>query len=257
MPATYAHIQFSHQVLPEIPECRVGDWLRLYEVGCHGPDPLFYCNPFWKNEIARLGAAFHQMSGREFFAPIARRLARDPDPREAGFAWGLLTHYCLDSHCHPYVNQADREGLCGHSELETEFDRMLMAAEGEERPHRRDLSRHLRLTPEDCALAARCLPGVTPQQLGASVKNMGLFLRILGSRTIISREMLEGVLPMLGDLRQHLMSRHRVDRLEPMTRELLNRYCQAQEAFPTLAGQFREAIQTGKELGPEFDPIFG
>ncbi len=257
MPATYAHLQFCRQVLPEIPERPAEDWLRLYEAGCHGPDPLFYCNPFWKNEIARLGAAFHQMSGREFFAPIVRRLARDTDPREAGFAWGLLTHYCLDSHCHPYVNQLDEQGLCGHSELETEFDRMLMEGDGEERPHRRDLSRHLKLSREDCISAARCLPGVTPQQLNTSVKNMGLFLRVLGSRTIISREMLEGVLPMLGDLRQHLMSRHRVDRLAPMAAQLLEHYQEAQNAFPAMAEQFREAIQTGKELGSDFDPIFG
>ncbi len=260
MPATYAHLQFCRQMVSRLPEGETGkvlEYFQLFQVGSHGPDPLFYCNPFWVNDVGRLGNDFHQMTGREFFGPIVKKLRKTPDPEATAFAWGLLTHYCLDSHCHPYVNRVDEEGLCGHSELETEFDRMLMEGAGEERPHRKDLSRHLKLDSRESALAAECFPGITGAQMRRSVENMGLFLRILGSRTIISRELLEGVMPMLGDLKQFLMSRHKVDRLVPMTAELLRYYSGAQEAFPALALQFQSAIQKGTDLGEDFAPIFG
>ncbi len=260
MPATYAHLQFCRQMVPRLPERErenALEYFQLYQIGSHGPDPLFYCNPFWVNTVGRMGSNFHQMTGREFFTPILNRVREIPDPETTAFAWGLLTHYCLDSQCHPLIDQLDKDKLCGHAELETEFDRLLLANAGEKRPHRKDLSRHLRMTPREAELAAVCFPGITGGQLRRSVENMGIFLRILGSRTIISRELLEGVMPMLGDLKQHLMSRNRVERLAPMIDMVEKQYLLAAEKFPELARQFHLALGQGAELGPEFDAIFG
>ena len=149
MPANYAHYRFGKQLLSGMcPNDRrsIQRFRRLYDMGLHGPDIFFYYNPLIKTATGQLGGVFHAQSGQEFFARVCAQAGS-----EAGrvYLLGLLGHYCLDSLCHPYVEKKDADGSARHVELESEFDRYLLEADGvapaphlrRQRPHAADPGR--------------------------------------------------------------------------------------------------------------------
>ena len=169
MPSNYAHYRFARRMLPLLP-ARVQAHEALYLAGCHGPDPLYYFDPFHRENAARAVAdRVHRTSGAELFSRLPD-VAREDGGR--AFLFGLLTHYCLDSGCHPFVNGLVRRGVCGHAALETEFDRFLMEKDGIRRPHRVDLSEHVELTDAECTVAAAFFPPLTAEEYAASVAAM-------------------------------------------------------------------------------------
>ena len=144
MPANYAHYRFGKQLLSGMcPNDRrsIQRFRRLYDMGLHGPDIFFYYNPLIKTATGQLGGVFHAQSGQEFFARVCAQAGS-----EAGrvYLLGLLGHYCLDSLCHPYVEKKEADGSARHVELESEFDRYLLEADGVVLPHTYDGSAHMR-----------------------------------------------------------------------------------------------------------------
>ena len=154
MPANYAHYRFGKQLLSGMcPNDRrsIQRFRRLYDMGLHGPDIFFYYNPLIKTATGQLGGVFHAQSGQEFFARVCAQAGS-----EAGrvYLLGLLGHYCLDSLCHPYVEKKEADGSARHVELESEFDRYLLEADGVVLPHTYDGSAHMRLTRGECVTVA-------------------------------------------------------------------------------------------------------
>ena len=77
MPAVYAHYRFGSQMLSTMPgdiRRSVKRFRRLYDVGLHGPDLFFYYRPMLTTRIQKLGARFHEQTGREFFSRVCRNL---------------------------------------------------------------------------------------------------------------------------------------------------------------------------------------
>ena len=58
MPTTYTHYQFGDRVYPQLPEAlkqAVLSHRALFDIGVHGPDPLFYYKPLQKMRFALKG----------------------------------------------------------------------------------------------------------------------------------------------------------------------------------------------------------
>ena len=257
MPALYAHRRFAREVMPCLGR-RLEGKEALYFAGSQGPDPLFYYNPFMKNPVTDLGSLAHSLSGREFFTAVCARLGKEPAQARMAYLWGLLTHYCLDSFCHPYVNGLADGGICNHTELETEFDRMLLTMDGIRHPHWKDLGAKLRLTEDECAIAADCFPPMTGRQYSRCLRNMRLSTRILSGKTVLRRELLEKALPHFGsNVRYQLMTKGPNPRVARKTAKLLERYCRAREQFPELLKQLEDHLRQGTPLGDDFAPDFG
>ena len=132
MPNYYAHLTFGARVLS-----RLDDALRLrleeerpaFDLGCLGPDPLFFYRPFQPNRVRREGMTMHAQSALPVFQRLRRGVAEDR-PMAWGYAAGFLCHLALDSACHGYVNRRAAEGGPTHLAMEAEFDRVLMVADG-------------------------------------------------------------------------------------------------------------------------------
>lgn len=257
MPANYTHYRFARQLLPQV-QRHIGVHTALYYAGCHGPDPLFYYQPFWDNAVKVMADRCHNHPGREFFSRGCALLRQQPSDRGAAYLWGVLTHYCLDSVCHPYVNDLAAGNLCDHTELETEFDRFLLALDGEAAPHTRDLSAHILLPLRDCREAARFYPGLTGKQLRRSMRNMKLSSRILAGKTVLPQSLLRRSLPAFAPaVHYQLMTEKPNPRVEGFCDQLLALYNRSAERFPILARQLEESLTRGTPLGKEFDLIFG
>ena len=261
MPAAYAHYRFGQEALSMLsPAVRkiAGAHPQLYNAGLHGPDPLFFHNILRSDEIYALASYYHHIPGTELFALFRSRLSQPEDPRETAYLFGFLTHYCLDSQCHPLIGQLDKEGKCPHSRLETEFDRFLLERDGAQSPHTRDLGAHLHPDSGELAVMARCFPPATAAQLGRCMRNMTWATRILCGKGLLPRGLLERLIPIAGETaRQQLMPRIPSPRAKVFDEPLLQLYDQALERFPALAKQLEEHLYQGTPLGEDFAPIMG
>ncbi len=254
MPASYTHYRFGKLLLPALPsgtrQC-IQRFRRMYDMGLQGPDLFFYYNPLMKNGVGELASRFHHQSGQEFFANGVK--AADSEAARA-YLYGLLAHYCLDSACHPFVNQMDAEGRAPHTALESEFDRYLMALDGIEEPHRYDVTRFMKLTRGECMTVARFYPGITGGMVSRSLWGMKSCIRFLRNGNRKHREtLLKKAIPALCG---HFIPTEPVEAWARMDSELLARFNRCLKQYPQLLTQLEESRSQNTALGEDFAPIF-
>ncbi len=258
MPGTYAHYRFGAQLLPGLsPEVRrvVKHHRALYDMGLHGPDIFFYHNIFRQTPQVKLGYQLHRTSGTTVFTRAAKRLRLEPSEPGLAYLYGLLTHYCLDSHCHPLVHAHTDGGSIGHVQLETEFDRFLLETDGKTPPSTFDQSPHMALSAGECAVVAGFYPGITAADVQKSVSTLSRVTRLLATP---GKELRRGAKKLLsGTFGQYLMG----DQADPacghLDQALLRCYGEALRAFPALEKQITAYLTCGVALGAEFEPEFG
>ena len=165
MPASYAHYRFGKLLLPTLPpdvRQTIQRFRRMYDMGLQGPDFFFFHNIFVRTATVQMGSTFHHQTGQEFFPMSCKVVTSDA---AKAYLYGLLGHYCLDSTCHPFVNQLAQAGEARHVPLESEFERFLLALDKEPAPHTFDMSRFLRLTRGECMTVSGFYPGSTGGQV--------------------------------------------------------------------------------------------
>lgn len=257
MPFNYAHYRFACEQLKTVPfhvRSTVNKYRQLYDVGLHGPD-IFMCGG---SKLRRLSQMIHDQSGREFFPRVVRALRLEPSEKANAYLYGLLTHYCLDSCCHPFVNERAALGPAGHVEIESEFDRYLLELDGKVPTDSQDLSRHIRLDTEGCRVAARFYPPVTASQVGSCVSVMALFAKVLAIPKGPGRELMKKTLGITGEyLPRFFMTDGPNPRCAELNLPLMERYTQAQSRFEGMLRQLLAHMDHNAPLGAEFDGIFG
>lgn len=258
MPGSYAHYRFGAQLLRDLsPEVRrvVKHHRALYDMGLHGPDIFFYHNIWRKTPVVKLGYQLHRTSGATIFTRAAKRLRLEPSEPGLAYLYGLLAHYCLDSHCHPLVHALTDDGGMGHVELETEFDRYLLALDGKTPPSTQDCSLHMQLTDEECAVVAAFYPGATRQDVAKSVRTLATVTKLLATPSGRFREVVNKTLP--KDFAAMLM----FDGPDPVCslhdEDLMACYTKACAAFPGLERQITAYLTCGVPLSDGFDTTFG
>ena len=261
MPAHYAHYRFGAELLKTMPadvRRTVNRYRSLYDIGLHGPDIFFYFNPAWKTAIGGLGPKFHHQSGRDFFTRVCKRHRLEPSEPARAYLYGLLAHYCLDAVCHPLIHTHTDDGKIGHVELETEFDRYLLALDGNDKPHARDCSRHMALNEAECAVVAAFYPGVTGKQVARSVGNMANAVKLLAAPDGLPRKALKlGIDVAARQFRQYYMTESPNPNCAHLDEELQRLYGMALQFYPTLLRQVTAYLTCSVPLGSEFDPEFG
>jgi len=255
MPASYAHYRFGKQLLPALPadarQC-IQRFRRMYDMGLHGPDIFFFYNPLMKNPVGELSGKFHSQTGRDFFPAACAQAGTEA---AKAYLYGLLAHYCLDSVCHPFVQQKLNGGEATHTALESEFDRYLLALDGVKAPQDHDLSPKLKLTRGECMSVAAFYPGATGGNVNLSVKNMA---RLHKFSTGKNRSRMESLLKKLKPaLCEGLIPVEPVEAFARMDSELLARYNRAVRLYPVLLEQLQAHMRIGEPLGEDFAADFG
>lgn len=258
MPSTYAHYRFGVQMLALMPgdvRRTVNRFRRLFDVGLHGPDLLFY-NPALPSKLGNPGRKFHRQNGTDFFARVCRGLRLEPNEAGSAYLYGVLCHYCLDSLCHPFIEeQAGQRGI-PYPETETEFDRYLLELDGKIPPHTQDLSPHIQLTPGECETVAKFYPGTSVSQIRTCVRNMALVTRLLAAPEGAGRMLMEKGMG-LAAKRAHVMTAEPNPRCADMDETLLALYEQAAARFPAMLAQLIAHMTYNAPLGEEFTQMFG
>ena len=162
MPTTYAHYKFGEEVMSALPrplQNSIENKRELFDIGLHGPDILFYYRPILKNKVTSQGYAMHDRPADEFFNRAAEVIAKAEDPAAArAYIYGFICHFALDSECHPYVEKMIQVSGISHSEIEMEFDRMLLT-EDFLNPVRHDSAKHIHPTIENGRVIAPFFDG--------------------------------------------------------------------------------------------------
>lgn len=258
MPSNYAHYRFGTLIQDSIdPKARraIGRFRRVFDVGLHGPDLLFYYNPFWKNKVSQLGSDFHKKSGKEFFTAACAALKAAPSEMGTVYLYGLLGHYCLDAQCHPLVIEKSNAGAVRHAELETDFDRYLLRQDGKLPPHLQCVNAHMKLTRGECVTVSQFFSPVTPAQIHQSIHNMRHQTKLLSHK---NRRLLSAILKLTNqNVQDHVMAVKANPRCEPLYPELMALYNAALQQYPRLLVQLMDHMENGTELGTDFDAIFG
>ena len=178
MPAAYAHYVFGDRVLSLLPEhlqvmiggdpkCR-----ELYNLGVQGPDFLYFYRiyiPF--NPVISVGIQMHHGSAEPFFLRARKLLQKEFDPALYSYLLGFMTHFMLDSTCHPYILDRMKRAAATHHEIESEFDRMLML-EDAKNPFTHNPAAYCDTSLDSCRVIARLFPKLTPQQIREGMRMM-------------------------------------------------------------------------------------
>ena len=178
MPNYYAHLKFGDKVLEGLPRplARIIDQEReAFELGCLGPDPLFFYQPIRPNAVRREGVQMHRNSA----LPAVERLRQAIEegmPMSVGYGAGFLCHLALDSACHGYVDERSADGPISHMAMEGEFDRMLMESDG----LNHGAQAHLPAAPKKGSqvwdAAAQAYVHASPRQMRRAYRAMSFYL---------------------------------------------------------------------------------
>lgn len=255
MPANYAHYRFGKKVLPQLPadvrQC-IQRFRRMYDLGLYGPDFFFFYYPFLKTETRELGKVFHRQSGQEFFAHACKAVTSEA---ARAYLYGLLGHYCLDSRCHPYINQLVQIGEAKHVSLESAFERRLLVADGEKNPRTFDLSKRMKPTRGECMTISEFYPGTSGGAVSQSFGSMAYFTKLLADPSREGRVKLFG--RFYPSLPEHGIPEEEEETLMPYLLELQELFDQAVQDYPCLLAGITAHLREDAPLGEEFAPAFG
>lgn len=257
MPSSYAHYRFGGEMISRLPEpvkAEVQSCRGVYDLGTHGPDVFFFYRPMAHTQVGAVGKRVHFSPAKPLFETAARHLRLKPRPEGTAYLYGLLTHYALDSVCHPYVKQAQAAGLARHIEMETEFDRLLLGMDGLLTPKPHYPTGHLRLTPEQSRTVAAFYPEVKERQLREAVFFMDVLTRQCLLRPGVRYRVMKKALG--SRFSQFLMTSQENPRCAVTNEKLLALYSEAQGRFDTLCAALTRHLRTGTPLGEEFTPAF-
>ncbi len=243
MPAAYAHLVFGDKVLAQLPEhlrVMIDGSPRsraLYNIGVQGPDFFYFYHlyhPF--NSVISLGIQMHHAQAAPFFERARKLLQMQFDPDLYAYLLGFITHFMLDSTCHPYILDRMKKSAATHHEIESEFDRMLMLQDGKD-PFTHNPAAYCDASPENCRLIARLFPGITGKQVQKAIQMMKFSCGALRCRSFPKRAVLynlsclfqaKGMVLTESVLPRCLMSNRQlyqlVDKAVPETAALIKRY---------------------------------
>lgn len=202
MPSTYAHYRFGQAVLTGLPEplqAVIRSDLELYHIGLHGPDLLFYDRPLWSTSVNRVGYGTHDRPGEDFFVPAAELLsARGFPSAHLAYLYGFLCHFALDRECHGYIDEKIAASGVRHTEIEVEFDRMLLVRDGLD-PLRQSLTGHIHPSMESAAVIADFFPTVTAKQIFRAEKAFIRYNKLLIAPGSVKRGFIHALLRLTGN----------------------------------------------------------
>lgn len=263
MPTTYAHYKFGKEVISALPrplQSSIENNRELFDIGVHGPDLLFYYKALSKNPVNTQGYELHERRADEFFRHAAEVIKSASDPAASrAYIYGVICHFALDSECHPYIEKMIQASGISHSEIEMEFDRLLLK-EDYINPVRYLATGHIHPDLQKAAVIAPFYQEMTPKIIEKAMRSMISCHRLLRAPGKAKRNIIFGCMKLAGhyeDKQGMVMS------LEP--NPACRDYCHLLKrlyagAVPLAAGliiQYQKVLFDGQELPDRFSHTFG
>jgi len=203
MPTTYTHYRFGMDVLSQLPDSlkkEIEKNLSLYHIGLHGPDILFYYKALSRNEINRYGSSLHDQSASGFLSAQKKVINSLSDGTSSvSYLYGFISHFILDTYCHPYVGEIEHITGLSHSEIEADFDRLLLVKDGLN-PVSAKLTSHLKVNTEIATSISNFYPDwMTAEHITQALQSMIKLLDFLVAPQKLKRFFINFILKRSGN----------------------------------------------------------
>lgn len=139
MPSIITHHMFSKELLNNLSKeelSKIDNKLDIYHTFAQSHDYLFYYK-FGKNRkaINKLGHKAHHSNTQEYLINIIKEIKNNHEENNSeliAYLYGSITHYVLDTTCHPYIfyktgyyrkkEKETRKYFGGHNQIEKDLD---------------------------------------------------------------------------------------------------------------------------------------
>lgn len=263
MPTTYAHYKFGKDVIGALTrplQQSIESRRELFDIGLHGPDILFYYKALSKNHVNGLGYEMHDQFADEFFTRAVKVIDESQDKAAArAYIYGFICHFSLDSECHKYVEKMIQVSGISHSEIEMEFDRLLLT-EDYINPLTYLATNHIHPARENAEIIAPFFEGISVEEVQKALSSMITCHKMLLAPRQAKRKLLFGAMKVAGQY-EHLHGMVMSEEANPACAE----YCQLLKkkyagAVPLAAGlilKYQKVLFGGEELPNRFHETFG
>ena len=262
MPSTYAHYRFGYQLIKQLPpeiQKLINDNLELYSIGLHGPDIYFYYNPLRSNSINQVGYSLHAIPATAFFKNSRTVIQEDSQPDAAlAYILGFICHFSLDSTCHPYIEERIHSSGLSHTEIEVEYDSMLMRRDGLD-PVVQPLTNHIHATMQNAKVIAKFFP-VNATDTYKALGSMIHYNDLLIAPKKTKRFLIYALLLLTGNYKEMhglIVQPTPNPRCEESNETLDKLYTQAMELACRLISDYVAQIDSDKPLDSAYKHTFG
>lgn len=201
MPANYAHYFYGELIKEKLKDSKeiyplIHNNLNEFEIGLHGPDVLFYCNPFKKNAINTYGNDLHDKKALDFFINAKETyLNSTHTDAELAFLFGFLCHYVLDMNCHPLVEKYIDIEKASHYEIESSLDRHILKLNNKN-PLKENLTKHFIYKEQTAKILAKYF-NISFKDAKKSIKEMKLIGKVIVLPHKFQRKIVNSLLKLL------------------------------------------------------------
>lgn len=258
MPAAYTHYRFGKEVYRSLPVSvrkEIIQALPLYKIGLQGPDILFFYRPLFKNKISSTGFQMHTVSAEHFFDGAAQMVK---NRKQLSYLLGFVCHFVLDSTCHGFIEEYIQSTGIGHSEIEMEFDRMLMIKDGQD-PTSCQIAKQIQASEENAEVIQGFFPMIPTKKIDKALRSMRFYTRLLTPTSSLKRKVLFGGMWLTGNYEKlHGMvinPKGNIACVESCIR-LTELYEEAIQTAVDLICDYMKTIKEGKELHQRFHRTF-
>lgn len=254
MPTTFTHDLFGrgvYHMLPQEEREKIRRHGRLYRIGLHGPDILFYFH-LYKNRVNQHGVKMHQEIARPFLERGLRRAHDEGDEALFVYLLGFVCHFLLDSTCHPYIYSIESE--VSHTLIEKELDRLLMEEDGKD-PFVYRPSCCIQPDRKTARTIQKVFPEFSPLTIYRSLCMMKRTTNLMIYRNSWKQRLLVAALKACGQgkLSDHIMRKEKDPSLDPYLNRLRTLYETAKSDAPDLLERVSVCAKTLEPLPARFD----
>ena len=253
MPSTYAHYRFGKDVLKKLPEPVrkvIRKEQRLFRIGLHGPDILFYYRPLGSNEVNYYGSRMHQWQGTDVFTEMFEKAQKYRGVEKEAveiYIYGFLCHFALDCTCHPLVGEWMEKTGVTHSEIETEFDRALMIHDGYD-PLSHRPANHVSSDIREAAVIQHIFSGFSVAQVQEALRSTRFYNNFFVAPGKGKRTVVRGLLKLAGKLEKMdglIVNYHPNEKCRESTQRLILLYRQAVDLAVEMITEMYQSFETG------------
>ena len=263
MPTTYAHYQFGKDVIRTLPgplQKVIENHRQLFDIGLYGPDIFFYYRIFHKNRVNAIGYRMHEEYADTFFEHAAEVIKQSKNKSAArAYMYGFICHFALDSECHKYVEKMIQVSGITHSEIEMEFDRMILV-----RKHIDPMTFHrancIHPTINNAAVIAEFFDGVSAKEIRKTLRYMILCDKLLTVPNPIKRKVLFFGMKVTGQyegVHGMVMSEQPNPACKKYCQILNGVYHGAVPIAGKMIGQYQKVLFKNEEISKRFHETFG
>lgn len=258
MPAFYAHYRFGKEaeraVCPKLKEI-IEKYHKQFETGLQGPDIFFFYKPYTYNKVVRYGHHLHQISAYPFFEHALCVLEKHGrNSGQYAYLMGVICHFVLDGACHPYIGEMIEETGVRHLEIEEEFEKHLLRADGKD-PVGFPLSSLIAEDDDVCSAVAPFYQDMTVIKVKQSLHDLKRVKELLCAPGAVKQSVINTLMKMTGrhkDLKGLMHQRKDNPKCKETNEELLKRFEHAVDTAVEMMKSFDDSLISGEALNMKF-----